>query len=322
MRPLDPVNRTLRRVRSALTTERGSLAESPPGAVGAPAGTPGEALVMCAQGGIALVHGDYARATELLREALAGLEPGSVGPDPGMVAATTVLASRWLASALAERGHFQEAARRAAEALRRADAARDPVLLGHAHAASGFVSVRAGDVEAACRAFERLRETARAGAGPFMAALADAGLLHAYAIGGRAEAGAMIARRPVGPGHELFDDALGLSWIAEAHLALGRGDEAAALAARALEVTRARGERGHEAWALRALAEVAARRGGAGEAEARYLEALGLAATLGMRPLAVRCHLGLAAVHRDAGNGQAADEHRRAATLLAAEVGV
>jgi tetratricopeptide (TPR) repeat protein len=328
MRLLVPVHRALRRVLTSLTTERGSLAQPAPRTVGGDdrvrpdLGRPGDARALCTDGEVAVALGEYARATEILRAALAGLERGVTGPDAGAVARTTVLASRWLASALAETGQFREAALCAADALRHADAARDALLVGHAYAATAFVSVRTGDVEAACGSFERLRETARAGDSPSMAALADAGLLHAYAIGGRAEAHAMIARTAVGPGHALFDDPVGLAWIAEAHLALGRHDEAAALAARALEVTRARGQRGHEAWALRALAEVAARRGGAGEAEARYLEALGLAATLGMRPLAVRCHLGLAAVHGSAGNGRAADEHQRAATLLAGELGM
>ena len=67
--------------------------------------------------------------------------------------------------------------------------------------------------------------------------------------------------------------------------------------------SRRRGERGHEAWALRAQAEVAsARKPPARDvARDRYHEALMLAEALGMRPLEARCHLGLAALHRAAG---------------------
>ena len=68
------------------------------------------------------------------------------------------------------------------------------------------------------------------------------------------------------------------------------------------------GERGHEAWALRAQAEVAAARKPSARdaARDRYQEALMLAEALEMRPLEARCHLGLAALHRAAGRHEQA----------------
>ena len=60
------------------------------------------------------------------------------------------------------------------------------------------------------------------------------------------------------------------------------------LGARALELARRLGERGHEAYALRLLGQIAA--SGAApdpeQANAYYLEGLTLAKTLGMQPLA------------------------------------
>lgn len=47
-----------------------------------------------------------------------------------------------------------------------------------------------------------------------------------------------------------------LTWLGEAQLCLGHPDAARAAATRALELARARRGRGHEAWALRLLAEV------------------------------------------------------------------
>src|SRR5262249_44432408 len=55
---------------------------------------------------------------------------------------------------------------------------------------------------------------------------------------------------------------------------------------------RERGQRGYEAYALRFLGEVAARRGRPEQAKAYYCDALDLAQALGMRPLVAHCHLG------------------------------
>jgi tetratricopeptide (TPR) repeat protein len=95
-------------------------------------------------------------------------------------------------------------------------------------------------------------------------------------------------------------------------LLAGRRDEAAEHADRALEQSRRRGERGHEAWALRLQADVAASRASPAHdvAHERFGEALALARALEMRPLEARCHLGLAALHHAHGR---ADEARAAA---------
>jgi tetratricopeptide (TPR) repeat protein len=76
-------------------------------------------------------------------------------------------------------------------------------------------------------------------------------------------------------------------------LAAARWDEAASVAARALETARAHGEPGHEAWALRLLGDIARRwQPRAVEPALDYYErALALADRLQMRPLAVRCRL-------------------------------
>ena len=75
----------------------------------------------------------------------------------------------------------------------------------------------------------------------------------------------------------------------------GHLEEAHALAERALALTREHQERGHQAYALRLLGEIAAHRDppDAALAEAHYQQALALADELGMRPLQAHCHLGL-----------------------------
>jgi tetratricopeptide (TPR) repeat protein len=79
--------------------------------------------------------------------------------------------------------------------------------------------------------------------------------------------------------------------------------EAVQLAGRALDLARAHKERGHEAWALRLLGEIAAHQAPpeAEPAEHHYRQALALAEELGMRPLVAHCHLGLGTLYTKIG---------------------
>jgi tetratricopeptide (TPR) repeat protein len=91
--------------------------------------------------------------------------------------------------------------------------------------------------------------------------------------------------------------------LAEGYLCVGRFDQATRLVERALAASRKRKERGYEAQALRLLGEVALHGGRDDDhrAEARFRESRTLANALGMRPLAVRCDLGLGKVYRRMG---------------------
>jgi tetratricopeptide (TPR) repeat protein len=75
----------------------------------------------------------------------------------------------------------------------------------------------------------------------------------------------------------------------------GRLEDAHALAERALTLAHEHQERGHQAYALRLLGDIAARREPPEreQAEAHYRQALALAEELGTRPLQAHCHLSL-----------------------------
>ena len=85
----------------------------------------------------------------------------------------------------------------------------------------------------------------------------------------------------------------------------GRLEEAHALAERALALARVHQERGNQAYALRLLGEIAARREPPeiDQAEAHYRHALALAEELGMHPLQAHCHLGLGTLYARIGRG-------------------
>ena len=102
--------------------------------------------------------------------------------------------------------------------------------------------------------------------------------------------------------------ALRLVHLSEAYLLAGRMEEAHALAGRTLALARERQERGHEAYALRLLGDIAARRDppAVEEAEAHYRDAFALAEELGMRPLAAHRHRSLGELYVRLGRRDAA----------------
>jgi class 3 adenylate cyclase len=127
-------------------------------------------------------------------------------------------------------------------------------------------------------------------------------------------------------------DAVGVTWLrcqrlsdlAEGYLMVGRVQDAAECATKAVEFARARGERGFEAWALRLQAQIAlaASPSDVVTVEERYREAMTLAGTLEMRPLLAHCHLGLGKLYRRTGKRLDADVHLATATTMYREMGM
>jgi tetratricopeptide (TPR) repeat protein len=124
----------------------------------------------------------------------------------------------------------------------------------------------------------------------------------AYALGGRGADAVSLLTQGIEQATALemggFQALCTLS-LGEVQLLTGRLEEAYALAERALALTRAYQERGNQAYALRLLGDIAARREPLEIAltEAHYQEALALAEELGMRPLQAHCHLGLGTLY-------------------------
>jgi tetratricopeptide (TPR) repeat protein len=106
--------------------------------------------------------------------------------------------------------------------------------------------------------------------------------------------------------------------LVEAHLLAGRLEEAHALAERTLALAREHQERGHQAYTLRLLGEIAAQRDPleVKPAETHYQQALTLAEELGMRPLIAHCHLGLGKVYVKTGRREQACPELSAAIEL------
>jgi tetratricopeptide (TPR) repeat protein len=136
-------------------------------------------------------------------------------------------------------------------------------------------------------------------------------LVAAYTLGGRVAAAMPLLTQALEQTAALARvdiQALCLLPLGEAQILAGRLEEAHALAEGILALTREHQERGHQAYALRLLGEIAVHRDPAQVelAEAHYHQALALADELGMRPLQAHCHLRLGTLYAKAGQQELA----------------
>ena len=107
-------------------------------------------------------------------------------------------------------------------------------------------------------------------------------------------------------------------WLAEAHLLQGRTADATWHAERSLQLAIERKESGYQAFSLRLVGELAARRelSESAKAEEHLRQALTMAEEREMRPLVARCHLNLAQLHRRTGKQDLMQSHLITATSM------
>jgi tetratricopeptide (TPR) repeat protein len=235
--------------------------------------------------------GDYPKATEALTRNVTLLEGDLKRQRFDLAGLPAVLSRVWLALCAAECGNVQEAGALAEEATAIAEAEDHAYSLVIAHAGTGMLRNLGGNHEGAIGPLERGLVIARLADIPFLFPLIAAPLGRAYTLTGRTEEGLPLLEEAVQRAEEMqwaANHALRLMWLGETQLRTGDGSAGRRLGARALELARRLGERGHEAYALRLLGQIAA--SGAApdleQASAYYREALTLAKTLGMQPLA------------------------------------
>jgi tetratricopeptide (TPR) repeat protein len=244
--------------------------------------------------------GDYRRAIDVLRQSMATLEGELRHTRTGMMV-TSVRTRCWLSSCFGELGEFAEGMAYAAGAVRIAEEAAHLSSAIFAQLRFGGLALRQGDLQHATPILERaLAQSHAADTRLFLPGI-TASLSLAYALSGRvAEALPLLEQVIVSE-----DTALGgistMIRVGEANLLAGRLEEAHALAERSLTLARARQERSNQAYALRLLGDIAARREPpeSVSAEARYRQALSLAEELGMRPLQAHCHHGLGTLYAE-----------------------
>jgi tetratricopeptide (TPR) repeat protein len=166
----------------------------------------------------------------------------------------------------------------------------------------GLLSLRKGDLHRAIPLLERAMGIYREADRPTFFTRVAPALGAAYTLAGRiADAVPLLtqAMEQSAARERGYWETLCRLHLGEAHMLAGRLEEAHVLAEQALTLARAHQERGHEAYALRLLGDIAARRDPPeGEpAVAHYQQALTLADELGMRPLLAHCHLSLGTLY-------------------------
>ena len=207
--------------------------------------------------------GRYRRAAECARGAADITAERSIGSwlgvSPALLPAVT--ARTWLALSLARTGELAEAERWAEDGLRRAEgeaAERDVGLLWARRTRHALT-----DFEGAIAVLSRAVQLCEGGAFPVPAPRVLSGLASSLTGAGRAPEAFPLLDRALADARASnvrYGHSLALVQLGEACLAAGRLDEAIAHGAQALEIARARGERGDEAWALHLSGAATARR--------------------------------------------------------------
>src|SRR5262245_46442250 len=190
---------------------------------------------------------------------------------------------------------------------------------------AGVVALRRGHLERALLLLERSLDACKEHALAVWRPLPSSLLGLAYVYADRGADGLVLLEQGVALTEELGVKAYLALWTAhhaEGLLAAGQPERAREVAQQSLDLALAHKERGHQAWALCILGDIAA--SGAtpdvARGESAYGQAHALAEELGMRPLLARVALGRGRMYLAAGQRAAAEEHLMAATQLFREM--
>jgi tetratricopeptide (TPR) repeat protein len=246
--------------------------------------------------------GDYARAVESLEWNVATLQGDLLYEHFGTNNIVAAVSRSWLSCCHAERGAFTEGLAIAGDALRLAETGNNPFSQIEVCQGMSMLYLRRGDVQRAIPVLERAVGLCQDWHIPLPVPVLAGALGLAYVQEGRIDAGLALVEQGIEQQtvrHRSRRLAPMVAWLSEAYLLAGRLEEAHQRAAQAGDLARQYQQRGTQAYALRLLGEVAARRDPleSEPAETHYRQALPLAEELGMRPLQAHCHRGLGSLY-------------------------
>jgi class 3 adenylate cyclase/tetratricopeptide (TPR) repeat protein len=267
------------------------------------------------------LQGDYRRAIDCFGQTVAALDGALRRERFGQLFLPAVISRAYLAECHAELGMFPEGRVLGDEGLRIAEAANHPASLMAASWGMGLLSLRQGDLPRALLRLERAVDICQGADIPAYFPLMAVALGAAYTLGRRLSDAVPLLRQATehATAMERVDvQALCRLSLGEAEVLAGRLAEAHALAAWALAHAREYQERGHQAYALRLLGEIAVRHEPpeSDQAGDDYRQARALAEELGMRPLQAHCHTDLGMLYLKSGRHEQARNELIAAIAL------
>ncbi|MGI9384885.1 MAG: ATP-binding protein, partial [Methyloligellaceae bacterium] len=272
-----------------------------------------------------VTSGDCPRA-EALFETVAKLLVGDLSRERcGLPFAPAVISRSWLVWALAERGEFEQGLAHGHAALELAEEIEHPFNLAHIYYDLGYFFEIQGDLPRAVDALEKAYGLVEEWSLTYLSPFIMGFLGHVYAISGREEDGVRLLKRAQAAyqtmGLGLFRSLVGIQ-LGEAHLLHGETDEALLATNQALELAGKRGERGHQAYGLRLLGDIAAHpdRLQAETAISCYEQSRALAEELRMRPLVAQCHLGLGKLYEHIDRPDEAGGHAETALTMSRDM--
>ena len=222
-----------------------------------------------------------------------------------MPAPPSVFSRMWLVMSLAEVGAFAEGSTYGDEAIQIAETVAQPWSRIGAYCGVGLLSLRQGDFQKAITVLERGLTLCQATHIPLMFPLVASQLGSAYALSGQISQALPLLEQAMEQTAAAIgsDAAMQAAYLSEAYLLAGRLQDAAPLPDEPWSSPVHTQERGHQAYALQLLGEIAAQREPpeVEPAIASYLQALALADELGMRPLQAHCHCGLGKLYGEIG---------------------
>jgi tetratricopeptide (TPR) repeat protein len=249
-----------------------------------------------------LALGRYHRAVNYFEQTVAVLDGTRHRERFDSVFSPAVQSRTMLAICHAELGTFAKGYVLGEEGLRIAEAVGHPMSLMTALGGTGLLALRQGDLPRALPRLERAMCLCQEASLPLYFPQQAVFLGEAYTLARRVADAVPLLTQALEQNAALEradHQAICSLTLGEAQVVAGRLEEAHAFAERALAHARKHQERGNQAYALRLLGDIAARREPPEheQAESYYCQALALAEELGMRPLQAHCHLGLGTLY-------------------------
>jgi tetratricopeptide (TPR) repeat protein len=265
--------------------------------------------------------GRYSQAIDVLKRGMQTVEGPRRHERYGTTVVLSVICRSHLIQCLAAVGSFSEGVPYGEEGISIAEELDHPVSLIYVNCSLGVLFLMQGETDKAIPLLERALRICQSASIPVYVPFVASRLGAAHLFAGRVSDGLPYLEQGV----ENFPTvgrvgflSLSMVWLSEGYLRSSRLAESSDLAKRALDLSRAHKERGHEAWALKLLGDIALYQHHANleEAESYYQQAFKLGLELGMRPLQAHCHVGLGAVYGAVGATEKARVELSAAVHL------